>query len=284
MSLDYSARVLADSMSPAGVRLTTIEATFPRIMLSEFNTHRVLSRNSASSRAIPPEKQCQRVLNSPFVPTFGSRVKGMGQGDDLTTREQLRMQHVWLEARDHALAAAERLITLNADKSHTNRLLEPFMWHTVIVSATEWDNFFALRTHEDAAPEIRKIVQMMQESMWLSEPRLLTNANEAHVPLVTEEEFLFLKDLDPEYWMTVSAGRCARVSFDTHDSEEDPEVSFERAERLRQSGHWSPFEHQAVPLDRPEEWSGNFRGWEQFRKGFAGESNFKTLLAIQGEG
>ena len=288
--LGYDARVLADSVAPSGVRLTTLEVTFPRMILAEFNTHRMLSRNSASSRAIPPEKQVERVKNSPFIPVFGSRVAGMGQGE-LDGRTQRRMQAEWLRGRDRAVDTAQKLIDLGADKSHTNRVLEPYMWHTVIVTATEWDNFFALRIHPAAAPEIKLAAERMQEAMWLSEPEIkrhdgpLLRTKDAHLPLVSPDEYP-PDDGNVESWMMVSAGRCARVSFDTHENFEPPSKSAERAEALRQAGHWSPFEHQALPLDRvgvPSGREGNFRGWEQFRKQFAGESNFKTLCAIQGE-
>jgi hypothetical protein len=271
-----SARVLADSIPHPNLRrlkrITTLEVTFPRFILAEFNTHRVLSRNSASSRAIPPEKQIARIRDGDyFVPTFGSRVKGMGQGDDLSHAQQRLLRLEW---RENALRAADRveyLIEHGSDKSHANRLLEPFLWHTVIVTATEWENFFALRDHEAAQPEIRETAQVMQRAMQDSEPVYL-NAGDWHLPLVSDDERADEPETD---WAAVSAGRCARVSFDTHDSYEDPADSLERASRLSTMGHWSPFEHPAqLTLEPRDDW-GNFTApWLQYRKMFKGEAVF----------
>lgn len=278
--MSYRARILADSVSPDGVRLTTLEATFPRIMLSEFNTHRVLSRNSASSRAIPPEKQIDRVMQDPFVPVFGSRVKGMGQGDDLTEDEQARLQREWKRAARQAALAAEYLCNFNADKSHTNRLLEPFLWHTVIVSATEWSNFFALRTHEAAAPEIREIATLMKSAMDVSEPSPVREG-EWHLPLVAANERTVVKHDRDDFWRMVSVGRCARVSYETHEDKESPQASYNRAVLLGQNGHWSPFEHVACPavplLASDPSMTGNFRGWIQYRKLFANENDASKM-------
>ena len=138
----YAVKILADSIAPSGVRLTTMEITFPRFILAEINTHRALSRNSASSRAIPTEKNIERALQSPFIPEFNERVVGMGVGDVLPDAEQAHARNAWLAARNSAVAAARAL--LHVDKSRANRLLEPFMWQTAIVSATDWANFFRL--------------------------------------------------------------------------------------------------------------------------------------------
>ena len=182
--MSFDAKVLADSQSPAGYRLTTLEATFPRFVLAEFNTHRVFSRNSASSRAIPIAKQLRRVLEDPYVPIeFGSNQPGMQAGPALTGEKRDAAEHEWLHARDDAVRRVLGLVTdpevaldgrrpardpaagrgrrpraaqpsewLNVHKQVANRLLEPFMWHTVIVTATEWDNFWNLRCHPDAQP------------------------------------------------------------------------------------------------------------------------------------
>ena len=142
----YAARVLRDSLSPAGVRLTTMEVTFPRFVLSEFNTHRVMSRNSASSRAIPSGKLIERALNDPVVPIeWGRNQRGMQAGDVLSEEDAAKALRVWLAARDAAVARARELLELSVHKQVLNRVLEPFLWHTVIVTSTEWRNFFELR-------------------------------------------------------------------------------------------------------------------------------------------
>ncbi|MBV8154461.1 MAG: FAD-dependent thymidylate synthase, partial [Candidatus Eremiobacteraeota bacterium] len=138
--------MLLDSVSPAGVRLTTLEVTFPRFVLSEFNTHRVLSRNSSSSRAIPTPKLLERVMTDPVLPLeWGRNQKGMSASDVLTPEEEEEAKRIWLSARDAAIEHARKLMELKVHKQELNRVLEPFLWHTVIVTATEWDNFFTLR-------------------------------------------------------------------------------------------------------------------------------------------
>lgn len=273
----FSTRILADSVNPDGVRLTTFEATFPRFILAEVNTHRMLSRNSASSRAIPTEKQIERVREHPFVPlTFNERVKGMGVGEVHEDQERCRM--IWLSARNRAVEAADGLNQIGVDKSRVNRLLEPFMWHTAIISATEWDNFFGLRDHEAAQPEFRMIAGMMREAMAASEPMQFATIDAWHLPLVTEWERENI--LSWEKLKLMSASRCARVSFDKHTESEEIEATLERARRLMTSvpAHLSPFEHVARPSDASPLFCGNFRGWIQMRKEIANESNALKMI------
>lgn len=303
--MSFAAKVLADSRSPAGFRLTTLEATFPRFVLAEFNTHRVFSRNSASSRAIPIAKQLRRVLEEPYVPIeFGSNQPGMQAGPPLGGEKREAAEAEWLRARDDAvrrvlglvaapdLAAGADLLDvlgqvegairdraqpdewLNVHKQVANRLLEPFMWHTVIVTATEWDNFWNLRCHADAQPEIRLVAEEMRAAVKASEPAGL-GWDQWHLPLVRPEDrdqVASIEDL-----IKVSAGRCARVSYLTHAGKRDLGADIELHDRLLESGHMSPLEHPARPLAETElkesEWSGNFRGWHSYRKTIACESN-----------
>lgn len=150
-----SAKILADSISERGDRITTYLLTFPRIILAEFNTHRTFSRNSASSRAIPFKKMVESVETNPFIPIAWQKDhKGM-QGTEYLT-DELSIQFAksnWLTARDWAVSSAKALN--NSDNGYEavtkqlcNRLLEPFMWHTVICTATDYDNFFNLRCPE----------------------------------------------------------------------------------------------------------------------------------------
>ncbi len=302
----FDAKVLADSRSPAGHRLTTLEATFPRFVLAEFNTHRVFSRNSASSRAIPIAKQLRRVLEEPYVPIeFGSNQPGMQAGPALSGGRRDAAEREWLRARDDAVRRVLGLVAdpdaisvdddllealgqveeairnraqpaewLNVHKQVANRLLEPFMWHTVIVTATEWDNFWNLRCHPDAQPEIRLIAETMRAAAEASDPEEL-GLGEWHLPLVgpeDREQVASIEDL-----IRISAGRCARVSYLTHAGKRDLDADIELHDRLLESGHMSPLEHPARPLTADElagnEWSGNFRGWHSYRKSISGESN-----------
>jgi thymidylate synthase ThyX len=310
----FDVKILADSRSPADYRLTTLEATFPRFVLAEFNTHRVFSRNSASSRAIPIVKQIRRVLEQPYVPIeFGSNQPGMQAGPALVGEARLAAEREWLSARDDAVRHVLGLVArpaevseqtdllahleqvegtikageqpegwLNVHKQVANRLLEPFMWHTVIVTSTEWENFWNLRCHEDAQPEIKLIATMMREAVKGSEPTDL-DWDEWHLPLVRDEdrnEGLSEADL-----IKVSAGRCARVSYLTHSGKRDLDADVGLHDRLVESGHMSPMEHPARPLTRGEleksEWSGNFRGWLPYRKLIPGEANPLALATAE---
>ncbi|MGO9900035.1 MAG: FAD-dependent thymidylate synthase [Solirubrobacteraceae bacterium] len=296
--MTYGARVLADSVSFREHRLATFEITFPRIVLAEFNTHRVFSRNSASSRAIPVVRQLLRVLEEPYVPDeFGSNQPGMQAGPPLEgLRGQLARQE-WVRARDSAAAHALRMITypgicsedadaatliqamkeladkqpdnswLNVHKQLANRLLEPFMWHTLIVTATQWSNFFNLRAHPDAQPEMRRVAELMRDAWKHSTPRELADS-EWHLPLVCEGD----EELSIDQQVKASVGRCARVSYLTHDGRRDPDADIALHDHLLGSGHLSPFEHVARPL-ASDEWCGNFRGWRAYRNDLPHEAD-----------
>lgn len=304
--MGYEAKVLADSIFAHGTRLITVQATFPRFILAEVNTHRVFSRNSASSRAIPPDDKIEdgkvvkkglltRVMEEPFIPeTFNARVKGMGVGAALEANDVAACEDAWLDARDFAVRQARILVERNVDKSRVNRLLEPFMWHTAIISSTEWENFFALRCPpgDEATPdfpaqlEFQKVALLMRECMRASKPKQIGHTGSAadqywHLPLVTAEDIKVAREgkfQDPTWeswkWLAmVSAGRCARVSFDTQDDYESAATSHSRALKLMENGHLSPFEHPARPERVGTEAAGNFRQWVQLRQLIPHERN-----------
>lgn len=257
----YSCKILKDSISPAGKRLTTFEITFPRFILAEFNTVRVFSRNSASSRAIPVWKQLLKVIEDPVIPEMGTNNKGMQSEALLDSENQETAQEEWLIARDNAVASvynmSDRTGTskteiqawkdikdflykrglevedapgLNVHKQWVNRLLEPFMWQTVIVSSTEWTNFFALRTHTDSQPEFREIALLMYKHYMSNKPELL-QIGEWHLPLILPDE----RHLDVETLKKVSVARCARVSYLTHDGKRDIQEDLNLYQRLVES-------------------------------------------------
>jgi thymidylate synthase ThyX len=275
----FKAKIITDSISERNNRLTTFEITFPRIILAEFNTHRVFSRNSASSRAIPVEKMIKMVEENPYIPEkWGRNQKGMQSYEFLTdTAEITNAKDAWLRARDNAIRSANELLGIGIHKQITNRLLEPFMWHTVIVTATEWSNYFHLRNHKEAHPDICRIASMMQEVYETSVPVLLKN-KEWHIPFITEDDISDAKcagfrkniDIDWERLIKISTGRCARVSYLTHDGRRDYYEDIKLHDRLLTSGHMSPFEHQAYPVDH-DGFIGNFKGWRQYRKTISGE-------------
>lgn len=271
--MPFSARILLDSVAPNGVRLTTLEARYPRFIHSEMMTHRVFSRNAASSRAIPIKKMIAAVREDPAIPIFwGKNQSGMSAREELSDDARRLAESEWLAALENALRTAERLSdsTIDLHKQLVNRILEPFAWITVIITATEWSNFFTQRCHEDAQPEIQQIAKLMLEQYRASSPQPVPHGD-WHVPLIQPDE----RDLPLETRKQISVARCARVSYLTHDGRRDPRKDVELYERLVEggaNGHWSPFEHVATPAESSASFSGNLRGWEQFRKTFSMEN------------
>jgi thymidylate synthase ThyX len=292
--MSYDVQILADSICDYP-RLTTMQVTFPRYVLAEFNTHRVFSRNSASSRAIPVATMLERVEQAPFVPFYwGKNQKGMQADEELDDKTISEAERQWRAAADDAAYRARALMNIGVHKQITNRLLEPFLWHTVIVTATEWENFFNLRCHPDASPELRNAAVLMREVYESHVPRELKQG-EWHLPLWHGEDVeeskrgelrtgggyygLLCKRQDfkgvpAAAW--ISAARCARVSYLTHDGVRDTTADIDLATRLLKAGHMSPFEHPAVAFaDLKYQFNGNFRGWTQLRKCIKGEEVFR---------
>lgn len=301
MTTTTSTKIICDSVSPAGHRLTTFECTFPRIILAEVNTHRQFSRNSASSRAIPVEKMVARVLEDPYVPThWGKNQRGMRADEDVDEVSQSLANNHWLLARDSAVAYTKSLLQDGIHKQITNRLLEPFMWHTALVTATEWSNFFHLRDNKDAHPDFRDLAHAMRELYEKGEPEEI-DYGEWHLPLIGPEDYdsAFEQNLQggdsnelQNLMAKVSVGRCARVSLDKHNDGEPIEKTIARCETMLSAGHMSPFEHVARAMTEHElrlfeqrkfEWRseakdwwwdgesythflGNFNGWISYRK------------------
>lgn len=264
--MGYACKIIADSVSPAGKRLTTFEVTYPRFVHAELLTHRMLSRNSSSSRAIPVKKLMDQVLNDPVMPVYwGSNKPGMQAGGELGGAPLAASRDEWLRARDHAVQHASALEGLGLHKQIANRLLEPWMFITVLVSATEWENFFRLRCHPAAQPEIRHIAEMMRSAYDASTP-VLMHPGAWHAPFFKHTD---LRGGDVEAQeqdvLKICVARCARVSYLTHDGQHDPAKDVALADSLATNGHWSPFEHVAQALDDPNERVGNFLGWRQLR-------------------
>ena len=281
----FSARVLLDSRSAAGARLTTFEVRYPRFIHSELMTHRVFSRNAASSRAIPIKKMIAAVREDPALPVYwGRNQTGMSAREEIAPDVAERAREEWQAALEDALRHAERLASKDIDlhKQLVNRLLEPFAWITVIITATEWTNFFTQRCHPDAQPEIKHIAEMMLSAYRASAPAPVA-AGSWHLPLIQDDE----RDLPDDLLCKLSVARCARVSYLTHDGTRDHDRDLELYERLLgggANGHWSPFEHVATPAPSADQWSANFAGWEQYRKRFPQEhaATFPDAYAAAG--
>jgi thymidylate synthase ThyX len=262
----YSVKTLADSINPHGYRLWTAEITYPRFIHDELMTHRMLSRNTSSSRAVPVAKVIQQVIHNPVIPlSFGQNTRGMQSSEDIA--DQAEARKLWLEGRDNAIYTAIHLEQLKVHKQFVNRLLMPYTWITTIVSATEWENFFALRTDSAAQPEMRKIAQMMVIEYYINSKPVERDWGQWHVPLMTVEE---LSTLDNVTARTVSVARCAAVSYLRQHDERTIEEWSSVAKKLMDGGHWSPFEH--VALASENNILGNFIGWEQYRHQFISDT------------
>jgi thymidylate synthase ThyX len=285
--MTISAKVIADSLNAQGVRVTTLQLLYPRFIHAEFMTHRVFSRNASSSRAIPVTKIINAIINDPALPvSWGQNQKGMQADQDVDAATAARAKAVWLKGAEAAVVTAEALIELGIHKQIANRVLEPWAHISVIVTATEWENFYALRDHKDAQPEIAALARAMRVAMDESTPRLL-GPNDWHLPYVTDEDrrlvgifaetlwghntdqchrqFDGVADLREYMLLQVSTARCARVSYNTHDGGKPKiEDDIKLADRLLASKHMSPFEHQVTPCGCGQ-FHANMRGFHTFR-------------------
>lgn len=275
--------VIQDLGATPGFELITVEATFARSALAELNTHRAFSRNSASSRAIPVSQMLRKATEEPFIPRrFSIAQKGMSASEFVEPGDGAWEDCVnwWIESRDVAVAQAKKGLDLGLHKQDVNRILEPFLMHTAIISATEWGNFFTLRLARDeqgnplAYPPMFDLAQAIYTAIqtsqhpspkwigqWYPPPVSLPQHHQNwHLPLTgfaTDHEDLTVLEL-----IQVSAARCARVSYLTHEGRRDVQADLTLFKRLFTNGHLSPFEHvaHASPVG-----SGNFQYWRQLR-------------------
>lgn len=281
----FEVKIIEDSIAPCDKRLTTITATYPRFIHAEIMTHRDRARNAASSRAIPWPKMKAAITENPVVPiVWGVEQSGMQTGGAIPEELAAYANELWLEARDKMVEYAEAISnigrtynqyhvlnqkteydSIKIHKSLPNRLTEPWMWITVVMTATEWANFFRLRCHPDAEIHFQCIANMIRHAMGESVPI----ARDYHLPFVTSAE---RKDgsYDVETLCRVSTARCARVSYLTHEGTVNIDKDLGLFDKLVQGsgfGHFSPHEHPAKACNTLER-SGPFIGWKQYRKQF----------------
>jgi thymidylate synthase ThyX len=291
--MSITAKIIADSIAPCGKRLTTYELVYPRFIHAELLTHRVFSRNAASSRAIPIEKMNQRILENPAEPVFwAANQKGMqavAEVEDITAAIR-----AWDAAMVDAVKHSRILASLGLHKAIANRVTEPFQHMVTLVSATEYANFFALRAHPAAQQEFQALAKAMLRLFLDNKPNAL-GPGEWHLPYIRTEDRLeamtmagdFTQSLEQkariglEILKKVSVGRCARTSYVNQDGVRALADDVSLHDRLLNDvdkgdpGHFSPFEHvaRAEMHDIP---SGNYSGFTQYRKTFRNE-NFTTL-------
>ena len=231
-------------------------------------THRVFSRNASSSRAIPVRKILQQIQEDPVLPVYwGKNQKGMQADEELDKTSQDIAKRLWLQGRDHAVGIVEQLVDLGVHKQIANRILEPWSHISVVVTATEYANWFNLRCHPDAQPEIKALADQMRDLYFSNEP-MQADENDWHLPFIKNEEL----SIPINRLIRASVARCARVSYLTHDKKE-PDIDADVAlhDRLLESKHMSCFEHVATP-SKNNEFVGNFRAWTQYRKIVPGEN------------
>lgn len=291
-----TAEILCDSISTQGYRLVTYKCRYPKYIHGEAKTHRVLltanegghelyeevgimndpnlSRNAASSRAIPISRNLKEVRSDEerACPIFwGKHQPGMGAREELTGSDLELAKFEWREAALDAANRAERMMNLGAAKEWANRILEPFLHITVVISGTEWENFFALRLGADAQPEIRDLAVKMFDLRKKSKPKLLL-PGQWHTPYIDVSHNPFMTDDVRDLIIKVSTARVARTSYESFETGKRSRVDedIKLYDRLLGSRHLSPFEHCATPdsafigWEHPNE-HGNFVGWRQHR-------------------
>jgi len=267
-------KVIAASVAHHGKPLYSLQCKYHRFIHGEVMTHRVFSRNAMSSRAVPVKVMLKQVWNDPAMPVhWGQNQPGMQAHSQLSGWKKSAAVSVWKGAARAAVCFAWALDRLGLAKQVANRILEPWQWMHTIISSTEWDNFFELRDHPDAQPEFQVLAKAMKKAIDECIPEIRSRVSVAweleksqlHLPYVIEAE---RTNYSIQTLLEISAARCARVSYLTHDKKV-PFVEADRALYQRLVGsaplHASPVEHQAWPALRPETASGNFRGWMQAR-------------------
>lgn len=299
---EISCKVVADSVW--GTRLTTVQLRYPRFIHAELMTHRAFSRNASSSRAVPVKKLIEEAKNDPVVPIFWTKNQAGMQGReswnalvemDFSYRggpvRNLHREDAWLRACDKAIEVAASFAEAGYHKQLVNRLLEPFTHISVVVTATEWANFFNLRFHEDAEPHIDLLAQKMWQAMSASVPV----KRRVHAPYVDHSDLRPIwDDFETQMVLRQSAARCARVSFLNHDGQKPTiDEDLKLFDRLMAGDvkHASPVEHQAIadsgygtkPGYKQSETWGNFKGWYQWRQNFNDESFKGGIDAIASE-
>ena len=257
-----TATVIEDTMSPNGVRLTTLELVYPRYIHSEVMTHRMFSRNASSSRATPLQVSLDEVCLDPvFFDFVGKNQKGMVAteplNDVLVDDFKTDWESLGIMVASHVAKMNEKY---GIHKQTLNRALEPWLRIRTLVTATEWDNFFKLRLSPNAQPEMQSLARAMKSAMGKSDPK----EGVMHFPYLKFHE----KELPISTQKKVSAARCARVSYARHDGKETTtEDDVKLAKNLFDAGHMSPFEHVATWGLEGSYWDFhyNLRGWRSVR-------------------
>lgn len=264
------ARVVADSISPQGKRITTFELEYPRIIHSELMTHRLFSRNAMSSRAIPIKKMIEQVQQNPAMPVkFGKNQPGMQDAGDHNELIDAGYEPAtwWGLAGLSAARFAEGFADAGYHKQIANRLLEPFQRMKTVLTATDFENFWWLRVDKDADPTIFALAEAMKKAFDESDPELLY-PGQWHTPYVdhlvtvgeqaSEDtfEYCVLDENNKPVILTldeakaISASCCAQVSYRVLNNTKDKALDIYEKLLSGNKVHASPFEHQATPMEK----------------------------------
>jgi hypothetical protein len=323
--MPQSAKVILNSVAPNGVKLISVEVRFWRSILAELNTHRNTAKNAASSRAIPFYRQSKEpevadpwiitdtpyyppvpnctysyIKDDPFIPEFiGAEQKSMQSGDELEGEDRKKAISLIHEMREFNLQKCKEMYDLGVHKSIINRYVEPWMYTTVLITATEWKNLFRLRIHPSAEKHFCQMATMIRDALRYSTSTYV-EYGQWHLPYVHSDEYAeidkFASGLSHRDMASaqltpgdtgivkcaISSARCARLSYLTQDGRRDLEEDWKLFNRLinpttptgdpDDAIHASPTEHVGRPLHTAKDTSGPFRGWGQFRKLFANEN------------
>lgn len=285
------ATIIADSINEMGDRLTTFELEYPRFIHSEVMTHRMLSKNSASSRAIPFGAMIELIAKNPAMPVFwGKNQSGMQAKEELSPEQIEIAKSVWLHLMETAISGSKILNNLKLHKQILNRVNEPWQMMKTVMTGTEFRNLFWLRNHSDAQPEFHELGWCMETAYDSSQPVILTS-DQWHLPYVDTDlngyPHLNGKLLSIEDALKLSSSCCAQVSYRKMDDSLDKAIDIYNKLIESEPCHASPVEHQATPINfgltdsfDPETWaegithvrrdgtlwSGNLRGWIQHRQ------------------
>lgn len=294
-----SVAVLADSISHNNKRIVSWELTLPRYIWAEFLTHRLMSRNAASSRAIPVKKKIAMIWDNPTTPIiWGKNKSGMQSEGELEGIRLFLAKGIWYLGSKLVCGIAWSLSKLGLHKQWVGRWLEVVEEYKVVVTSTEYDNLFKLRIHKDAQPEINELVSLMKKAMEVSKPQRL-NPGEWHLPYIktfiengkliyavpSEKDPVKYDIIDLDTAKKISTSCCAQVSYRNLNQTEEKALDIYDKLVKAEVFHASPFEHQATPMviDKfdpigyPEKGitgvyfptnsyvSGNFVGWIQHR-------------------
>ena len=227
----------------------------------------------------------ERCKAEPFMPIRWMKDHPGMQGDTYLNEEDSTFSSaIWHQAKERAIEAAIDLSNAGVTKQFCNRLLEPFMWHTVIATATDWENFFSLRAHEAAEIHIQDLAYKMLEAYNAGTPKQL-QPGEWHIPFGDQIEVARIPGFNDTHYVgwleeqkrKIATARCARISYNTFEGKDDYEADIKLHDRLAASGHMSPMEHCARAMSETERiqeygYSGNFRGFIQYRKLFNNEN------------